>query len=185
MAYLPTGKELIDPFHVLEEAGIRQEMRVADFGCGTLGHYVFPAAKMVGPRGKVFAVDILKSVLSGVESRIKMESATNVAAVWGDIEREGGVNLPDSGSVDLGLLINNLFLSHERLAMLKECTRLVRPGGTMVIVDWKTTGSTFGPDASVRVSPEEARHLAEAAGLNFVKEFTPGQYHYGLIFTKP
>ena len=74
MPYMPTGRELIDPFKVLEAAGIRADMTVADFGCGTLGHYVFPAAQMVGTHGKVYAIDILKSVLDGVNSKKKMEN---------------------------------------------------------------------------------------------------------------
>src|SRR5688572_25312489 len=109
MAYIPTGKELIDPFKILEDAGIRSDMKIADFGCGTLGHYVFAASKLVGNGGKVYAIDILKSVLGGVESMIKMENVTNVELVWGDLERLGGVKLPD-GLLDIGLLINNLYL---------------------------------------------------------------------------
>lgn len=184
MPYLPTGKELIDPFKVLEDGGVRQDMAVADFGCGTLGHYVFPAAKLVGPGGKVYAVDILKSVLSGVESRGKMESAGNVETVWGDLERPGGVRLPD-GAVDVGLIINNLFLSTQRPALVKECARLVKPGGTLVVVDWKPAGASFGPPSASRVPAEEAKQLALAAGLTVERDITPGQYHYGFICKKP
>src|SRR5512143_268188 len=143
--YIPTGKELIDPFKVLQEAGIRSGMSVADFGCGTLGHYVFPAAQLVGPDGKVYAVDILKSVLGGIESRTKLEGATNVITVWGDLERINGIKL-DDGMMDIGLIINNLFLSKQQDTMVKECVRMVKHGGKVVFVDWKPTGSNFGPD---------------------------------------
>lgn len=182
--YIPTGKELIDPFKVLQEAGIRSGMIVADFGCGTLGHYVFPAAQLVGPEGKVYAVDILKSVLGGIESRMKLEGAMNVVTVWGDLERAGGIKLP-GGMMDIGLIINNLFLSKQQDAMVKECVRMVKRGGRVVFVDWKTTGSNFGPDHATRVSVEAAKGLALAAGLAIDKDFVPGPYHYGFICTKP
>ncbi|MFH2062702.1 MAG: methyltransferase domain-containing protein [bacterium] len=184
MVYIPTGRELIDPFRVLEESGIRSGMTVADFGCGTLGHYVFPAAQLVGPEGRVLAVDILKSVLEGIESRRKIEGATNVETVWGDIERENGVRIGD-GSVDLGLLINNLFMSRQREAMVRECVRSLRPGGRLVVIDWKPAGVNFGPASEQRVMPAEARRLVEASGLQFEREFSPGKYHYGLIGLKP
>lgn len=184
MTYIPTGTELIDPFKVLEAAGIKSGMRVADFGCGTLGHYVFPAAHQVGPSGKVFAVDILKSVLNGVESKIKMDGVANVESVWGDIERSNGVTIPDN-SLDLGLLINNLFMSSQKAAMMKECVRMVKPGGTFVVVDWKPAGVNFGPDPKLKVTPEEAKALATGAGLKIEKDFEPGQYHYGFVCTKP
>jgi len=184
MAYIPTGKELIDPFKVLEEADTRAGMKVADFGCGTIGHYVFPASRLVGPEGRVYAVDILKSVLGGIQSRVKMETANNVETIWGDLERPKGVSIPD-GELDIGLLINNLFMSRHREAMMSECVRTVRPGGKFVVIDWKPNGPAFGPDQSTRVSADEARKLAEAAGLVFLKAFEPGRFHYGLVFTKP
>lgn len=184
MAYLFTGTELINPIKVLETAGIRADMTVADFGCGTLGHYVFPAAEMVGLHGKVYAVDILKSVLSGIEGRRKLEGAQNVEMIWGDIERVGGVALPD-GSVDIGLLINNLFLSTQKEAMFRECSRMVKHGGTMVVVDWKPIGASFGPPSGSRVSSEDAKRLAVAAGLVLDKDFEPGKYHWGFLCRKP
>src|SRR5512143_2288610 len=170
MAYLPTGKELIDPFKVLEEAGIRSDMKIADFGCGTLGHYVFAASKLVGAGGKVYAVDILKSVLNGVESMIKLERISNVETIWGDLERVGGVKLAD-GILDIGLLINNLYLSKQQAEMVKECVRMVKPGGTFVLVDWKPTGAQFGPDPKARVAADAAMRLGLDAGLTLVKEF--------------
>jgi len=182
--YLPTGKELIDPFKLLEEAGIRNNMVVADFGCGTLGHYVFPAAQLVGKDGKVYAIDILKSVLGGIESRMKLENATNVEPVWGDLERMNGIRLPD-GVIDIGLLVNNLFLSKQQELMVKECARMVKHGGKMVFADWKPAGASFGPMPESRVSAEDAKKLAIAAGLNITKDFVPGPHHWGFVCTKP
>jgi ubiquinone/menaquinone biosynthesis C-methylase UbiE len=158
-------------------------MRVADFGCGTLGHYVFPAAHLVGPEGRVFAVDILKSVLNGIESRAKMENVSNVEYVWGDIERQNGVKIPDN-SLDIGMLINNLFMSKQKEAMMRECVRTVKQGGKFVIIDWKPAGVNFGPDPATRVTVEEAKALAAAVGLSFEKDIEPGQYHYGFICVK-
>lgn len=184
MVYIPTGNELIDPFKLLETAGIRVGMKVADFGCGTLGHYVFPAARMVGNEGKVYAVDILKSVLGGIASRIKLEGAANVETIWGDLERIGGISLPDS-SLDMGLLINNLFLSKQKGEMVKECVRMVKPGGIFVIVDWKPSAAGIGPDPATRVGADEAKKLGLDAGLRLEKEFEPGKHHYGFIYKKP
>ena len=184
MTYLPTGSELIDPFKVLEAADVGQGQVVADFGCGTLGHYVFPAGRMVGPEGKVYAVDILKSVLSGIESRIKLESANNVETLWGDMERDRGVRLPDA-SVDVGMLINNLFLSKQKEAMVRECVRMVKAGGKFVMIDWKPGALSFGPAIGERVPADETKRLGESAGLRLVKEIEPGKYHYGFVFVKP
>ncbi len=180
MISVPTGRELIDPFKVLEEAEVEAGLTIADFGCGTLGHYVFPAAELVGSDGRVFAVDILKSVLSGIESRRKVESATNVETVWSDIERSNGIRI-ESETVDIGLL-----MSKQKEVMLRECMRTLKPSGRLVLIDWLSTGiKFFGPATDQLVVPEEARRLAEVAGLRVEKEFSPGRFHYGLICRKP
>lgn len=184
MAYMPTGTELIDPFAVLAAAGVRNGMTVADFGCGTLGHYVFPAGVQVGPKGRVLAIDILKSVLSAVESRKKMESANNIETIWGDMERPNGVKVPD-GTVDVGMIINNLYLSKLKKELVTECVRMVKPGGTLVVVDWKLGGAEFGPPPESRVDPEVAKQMVLDIGLTLEKEFSPGKYHWGYIFKKP
>ena len=104
--------------------------------------------------------------------------------MWGDIERPNGVKIPDN-HLDIGLLINTLFMSKQKEAMMKECARMVKPGGTFVIIDWNPAGVNFGPDGASRVTPEVSKSLAEAAGLEFGKEIDPGQYHYGFVYLKP
>lgn len=184
MPYLSTGRELIDPFKLLETAGVAAGMKVVDCGCGTLGHYVFPAAQMVGAEGRVYAVDILRSVLNDIESRIKIEGLTNIETVWGDLERPGGVRLPDA-SMDVVLIINNLSLSRQRPALGRECVRLAKPGGRVVVVDWRLDAPAIGTLAASRIAPEEARKFAESLGLILLKPFTPGKFHYGFLFMKP
>ena len=44
------------PERILREAGIRNGMTVLDFGCGP-GGFSLAAAKLVGPDGRVYAVD--------------------------------------------------------------------------------------------------------------------------------
>ena len=183
MAYMPTGRAVIDPFRVLEAAGIRSEMKVADLGVGAVGHLLFPAAQLVGPKGTVYAVDILKSVLQANQGRVKLSGADNVEFVWGDIERLNGTKLPDN-SMDMALLVNILSVT-KREQVLQEARRILSTGGILVVVDWKPAGTRLGPPAEKRLAKEDAIALAKQAGFVVQKEIEPGPYHYGLIFTKP
>jgi len=180
---LPSTSTLLDPVALLSRAGVRAGQKVADLGCGALGHFVFPAAAMVGGEGKVYAVDILKSVLGGVMSRAKLEGAGNVETVWGDCEVPNGVRI-GTGSVDLTLVVNNLYQAKDRNAFMREAVRITKPGGTIVVSDWKTTSSPLGPPAEKRVAATTALKEAMGLGLKLKEEFEPGQYHWGLIFTR-
>lgn len=184
MPLLPTGSELINPFRILAETQIKEGFTVADLGCGAIGHYVFPAAEMVGKDGKVYAVDILQSVLSAIQSRANTEGFVQVKPVWGDIERPGGVPIPD-GSVDVVLVINNLFLAKQKIILAQEAYRMTKSGGILTVIDWKQTNIPLGPKPQERVSPESAQEFFIKADFRFDHSFDAGPYHYGLLFTKP
>ena len=183
MDYLPTGRALIDPFNALEKAGIREEMRVADFGVGSVGHFLFPAAKLVGAKGHVYGVDILKPVLQANQSRAKLSGHDNVEMVWGNFEKLNGSRLPDA-SMDMAVMVNVLH-AVDRNGALQESRRVLVTGGTLLVVEWKAAGAALGPSAERRLPREDAVSAALAAGFQLQKEFEAGPYHYGLVFKKP
>lgn len=177
------GRKLLDPFFILNQVGLRERMRVADLGCGAVGHFVFPAAKLVGKEGVIYAVDIQKGVLESIEKKAKVENAANVATVWSDLERFGATKI-DSGTLDAALLLNTLFQVKDKAAVLKEAARMLKIGGRLMVVDWLPTGAPFGPPAEGRVDPFFIEGEADKLALHLVKRFSAGPYHYGLIFEK-
>lgn len=184
MIVIPSGRILLDPEEILREARLSAGMSYADFGAGTLGAFVFPAAEMVGPRTTVFAVDILKGALEGIESRARIESIGNVKTVWGDIEREGGSNI-DSESLDLVSMVNIAGLITKSETVLKEVKRVLKKDGKLLVVDWGTkVVGPVGPRREDRISSDEIRSAAEAAGMVTMKSFNAGANHWGLLFRK-
>ncbi|MDO8505106.1 MAG: methyltransferase domain-containing protein [bacterium] len=177
------GNELIDARKLLTRAGIKQGDIVGELACGATGHFVFPAAHMVGSTGRVYAVDIIKSVLEAVRSRAKLEGVDNVETVWGDLERFQGMKIAD-GSVDLAVLVNDLSQIPKKEIVLQEAARITKSGGTLLVGDWKQTASPLGPPPEKRLTPAIVRQLAQEAGFEYSEEFEAGPYHFGLIFHK-
>lgn len=178
------GSKLLDPNFLFEKVGLRQGMQVADLGCGSIGYFVFPAAKIVGKSGKVFAVDIQKSILQNIEKRAELENLQdNIVAVWSDLERVGATQIP-STSVDFSLLINILFQNKDRESILKEAVRLLKVGGRLLIVDWMLTNAPFGPPVEGRVDPHWLEQTMDKLGLKLIMRFSASNYHYGLVFEK-
>lgn len=177
------GNALIDPVALLKAAGIKQGDAVADLGCGATGHFVFPAAHLVGPKGKVYAVDILKSVLEAIASRAKIEGVDNVEGMWADLERPGGMKIAD-GSVDLTVLVNDLSQIPDKETVAKEAARITKAGGTLVVGDWKKTAAPLGPPPGARLDPEYVKELAGRAGFELTREFEAGPYHFGMVFKR-
>ena len=180
---IPGGKELIDIPRLLQETDIREKMVIADLGCGRRGSFSLPAAKMVGPKGLIYAVDILKSSLESLKSLARLFGINNIQTVWGDLEVEGGIKIPP-GSVDLAFLNNVLFQTKKHNIIFSEAARILKKGGRLLVTEWKKTSIPFGPPPSERVDKEEVKKEAQRAGLSFEKELKAGPYHYSLIFKK-
>jgi len=168
---------------ILHKAGIGENMVIADLGCGSVGHFVFPAARFVGKGGKVYAVDILKTTLGNIKRKIIVDNISNVVPIWSDLEVFKGTKI-ETGSLDVALLINTLYQSKHRGAILRETTRLLKKGGSMIVVEWKKSSLPFGPKAEDRVEEKHVIQAGQKLGLNYEEDFFVGRHHYGLIFTK-
>lgn len=183
MAMLTGGNALIDTALILTKAHVSEKMKVADLGCGTSGHFVFPVAKIVGKKGILYAVDILKTVLETIAKRARIENYENVKTVWSNLEVFGATKI-EPASLDISLLINTLYQSHKRAEIIREAIRLIKQGGRLVIVEWKNVAVPFGPSVEERVSKELMVATANRLGMQLEDEFDAGPYHYGLIFVK-
>ncbi|MEK7147518.1 MAG: methyltransferase domain-containing protein [Patescibacteria group bacterium] len=171
-----------DPEKNLEQFDLQKGMRVADFGAGS-GFYAFTAARLVGDKGKVFAVDIQKDLLT----RLKKEAATkkllNIEIVWGDLEKEGGAKLKD-GSVDRAIVSNLLFQIEKKECLVREAARVLKPNGKVLVIDWTDSFGGLGPEPRAVFDKETARALFENDGFSLERTIDAGAHHYGLIFAK-
>ncbi len=174
---------MVDANSIMEVAQIGDKTKVADLGCGTSGHFVFPAARLVGKNGKVYAVDILKTVLENIKKRVKQENLDNIEPVWSNLEIFGATKI-EAGSLNAALLVNTLYQSTKRVEILREAIRMLKKDGRLVVVEWKNISSPFGPPAEERVKLDLLKKGAERLGLKLEEEFEAGPYHYGLVFTK-
>lgn len=176
-----SGNELINPFKTLERAGIRAGDTVADLGCGALGHFVFPAAQLVGATGRVYAVDIDKAALKSIDRMAKHEQYWNVLPVWSDIEVVRAARIPDA-SCHLVIVANNLYLSRNRAGLVSEAMRLLVPGGQLLMIEWQDCRTAVGPPPENRMAPVEAKRYFADPALTLVEEFDAGDCHYALLY---
>lgn len=180
-----SDSQLINSTKVLGEIPLASGMKVIDLGAGNIGHMVFPAARLVGSEGLVYALDIRKEVLQSIESRASMAGITNVELLWGDFERPGGVRLTD-GQFDVVLIVNNLGLSKERTLLIREANRLLKLSGKLLLIDWQIENmlAGLGPAAESRISSTKAQQLFIQNGFTLDHEFKAGDYHFGQVFNK-
>jgi len=157
--------------------------KVADLGCGGSGHFTITAAHIATSTGQVHAVDIIKRALTVIEGRAKTENLNNIKTYWSDLERFGALKIHDN-SLDKIVLTNTLFQSKNPEAILKETIRLLKPKGSLLVIDWLPGRFYIGPSAEKKINKITTEKHANELGLSKIKEFSPGEYHFGLIFQK-
>ncbi len=156
--------------------------RVADIGAGS-GHFSFALARAVAPDGRVFAIEIQKSLAERIQKEAHAKRITNVEVIWADLEHPKGVRIAD-GTLDAVVLANVLFQMGDRKRVLAEISRMLRVGGKLFVIDWTDSFGGMGPHPDLMVSEDEAKKLVATAGYNFVRNFPAGSHHYGLAFKK-
>ncbi len=177
------GTALIDPYKIFERISLSEGKRVADLGCGRTGHFVFPAIKIVGEKGVVYAVDVVKNILDSIKSMARSEGYDNLQTVWSDIEIPGKTPIPEN-SLDAVFCVNVLFQLQNKAGAIKEAARMLKKGGYLVVVDWAKRLGMLGPAEEKMLDPEELTRLAASENLKLIDKILPGEYHYSLIFEK-
>ena len=167
----------------LNQANIPPGGTVVDLGSG-VGAYALAAAKLVGPHGKVIAVDIHKDALGRVRNEAAIEGLSNVSTIWADLESPHGSRLAD-GVADRVTVANVLFLADDKTAIVREAARVCKRSGFVLVVDWSGSHGGLGPTEDMIVSRQFVIDSAEAEGLEFAKEIKAGEYHFGLLFKRP
>lgn len=166
----------LPPEEVLEKIGLRRGMVLADVGAGT-GYFTLPAAELVGPSGKVFALDLSEEMLSLLRAKNPPLQVEVLSC--------GETRLPlPEGAADLVLAA---FVLHEvsaPLAFLRELRRIVRPKGRVALLEWLPLQEEEGPPLKERLAPETASDLLREAGfLPCGEEGLGGSYY--LLFGLP
>ncbi len=105
---------------------------VVDMGSGS-GYYTTRLAKLVGERGKVYAVDVQPEMIAILRKRLEAEKITNVELVQGTATDP---KLP-AGAVDLVLMVDVYHEFTHPHEMTEAMVKALRPGGRLVFVEFR------------------------------------------------
>lgn len=178
----PLALTFADPSAIVSQLHVEPGSKVADFGCGS-GFFSFEFARQIGSEGMVYALDILPSALEAVNSRAKILNLSNISTKQVNLEREGGSSLAEQ-SMDWVVIKDILFQNKDKNIILREVSRVLKPGGHAILMEWSPKETLVGPDKGLRISPEELRALVESVNLAVEKELNVGGFHYAFLVKK-
>jgi len=143
---------------VMELAGVKPGMSVADVGAGE-GYYTVRLARVVGPKGRVLAEDIVPDVRDQLSDRVQRERLDNVAVKLGAADNP---MLP-SGSFDRLFLVHMYHEVQSPYAFLWHLRDAVKPDGLVVVVESNRPVRRHG------MPPESLKCEFAALGMQPVK----------------
>jgi ubiquinone/menaquinone biosynthesis C-methylase UbiE len=168
-----------DPEAILAEIGLEPGMVFADLGCGE-GFFTLPAARIVGPEGLVYALDIDTEAIELLEQAADEEGLGNVTAVAG--EGENAVLCEECADiVFFGTVLHDFT---DAAMVLLNARKMIKPAGRLVNLDWKKEQTELGPPIEIRFDEDKASRLISEAGFQVEKIQDIGPYHY-IVTAKP
>ena len=115
---------------VMEFAGVRPGMSVADIGAGE-GYYTVRLSPIVGPSGRVLAQDIVPETRDDLARRVEREGLDNVSVRLGLADNP---RIP-AASFDRIFLVHMYHEVTEPYAFLWHLRAGLKPGGEIIVVD--------------------------------------------------
>jgi len=168
-----------EPETTLKEIGLRAGMVFMDIGCGD-GVFAIPAARLVGEKGKVYAVDADASAITRLKHEAVEKGLKNLKATVGAAEETVFCN--ECADIVFYSIVLHDF--RDPAKVLHNAKRMIKPAGMLVNLDWKKKPMSFGPPVRIRFSEEQAANLIKQAGFRIESVRDAGRYHY-IITAKP
>lgn len=171
-------RENLPPVETLKKLGLETSDSVADIGCG-IGYFTIPAARLIG-NNNAYALDTSPEMLEEVELRSNAAGLNNIKIVKTE---ELDLIIPDE-SVSFGLMVNVIHEIADKNQFLKESSRIIRPGGKLVIIDWEKGETEMGPPVDHRIGTEELTAMLKEIDFECQETMKFTENFYGLVFSK-
>jgi ubiquinone/menaquinone biosynthesis C-methylase UbiE len=127
---------------------------VADLGCGS-GWFARRMARVVGPSGKVYAVDIQPEMLELVREYAKVRKVTGIETV---LSTATDPKLPE-GALDWILMVDVYHEFQQPRPMLEGIKRSLKPDGKVALVEYRLEG-----DSAAHIRKEHRMSIEQVMG---------------------
>lgn len=177
----PSRDKWQKPQAVIQALQLKPGQTVADIGAGT-GYFAIKFARVVGPQGRVIALDRESSMVRYLKKRAKKESLNNL------IVRKSPKNNPglEKQSVDLIFFCNSYHHIHNP-NYLKALAKALKKNGKVAVIDIKPNAPRLFPATArfkrhIKLSAQAVVADFKQAGFSLDKEFGFLPYQYFLEF---
>ncbi len=154
-------------------------MTVADVGAGT-GYYSRRIADVVGPTGKVYAVDVQPEMVAMLQTVAKQRGYGHITPLLG---APNDVKLP-AASVDVAIMVDVYHELEFPYEVLASIVRAVKPGGRVVFVEYRAEDPRVPIKRLHKMSEAQIRREAEVHALGWEHTANDLPWQHVVIFKR-
>ncbi|MGI9427169.1 MAG: class I SAM-dependent methyltransferase [Bythopirellula sp.] len=167
------------PQKLLKALGVKPGQIVCDFGCGN-GYHTLRLAHRVGPRGRVYAVDIQEEMLELLQARAEPRGITNIELV---LATDTNPKLP-TGKLDMLLMVDVYHELFEPQAILEAIHSSLNETGRMVLVEFREEDPTVPIRPLHKMSQAQVIKEITANRFKLVEQFDELPWQHVLLFAR-
>jgi ubiquinone/menaquinone biosynthesis C-methylase UbiE len=169
-----------NPESILTFMGLKEGMNFIDSGCHD-GFFSLPAARIVGDRGKIYAIDIDKEALSRLQTKLQQENIKNTKIILSASEdviiKENFADI-----IFFGTVLHDFY---DPLKVLKNSRLMLKENGFIYDYDWRKQNATIGPPFEKRFNEEHVKRLALKANLEVISSHPLDDNYYAITLKRP
>ena len=153
---------------------------VGDVGAGS-GYMSLRLAKIVGPQGKVYAVDVQPGMLQLLQQNAAKAKLANVVPVLGAYDDP---KLP-AGELDLIIMVDVYHEFSQPQRMLQRMHEALKPGGRLALFEYRAEDPNVPILPLHKMSKAQVKSEVELEGFKQLRVFDDLPWQHLIVFTRP
>ena len=138
-------------------------------------------AKIVGPQGKVYAVDVQPGMLQLLEKNADKAKVANVVPVLGAYDDP---KLP-AGELDLIIMVDVYHEFSQPQRMLQRMHEALKPGGRLALFEYRAEDPNVPILPLHKMSKAQVKTEVELEGFKQLRVFDDLPWQHLIVFTRP
>jgi ubiquinone/menaquinone biosynthesis C-methylase UbiE len=175
--------DLIDADRFWRLMALQNTTVLLDLGCG-VGNYALPAARIIGPRGVVYALDAWADGIAALRESAADRRLTMLRPVVADISEPLPLTPASVDVVLLATVVHDLIQDGRFENTMGEVGRVLAANGRLAVVEFKKIDGPPGPPRHIRLSPEALATAVRPFGFRLKTMDDIGDCHYLAQFTR-
>jgi len=163
------------PDELIRSLEIPVDAVIADIGSAT-GYFPVRFSRLA-TEGKVYGVDIEKTLVNYLNSRAKKENLSNLVSILGEPDDP---KIPERA--DLVFICDTYHHIRDRGDYFENLKQYIQTEGRLVVVDFKLGDLPVGPPDKHKLAPDVVREELTGAGYRQVPHALELPYQYILVF---